>query len=72
MRWKWLHNHAEKSFAINNDNNYIHFHGNIPPCKWGQVRAVVEKVYPFEELPQALTKLSVGHNRGKTIVDYEL
>ena len=34
--------------------------------------AVIEKVFPFSQLPQALAKLAAGHNRGKTVVDFEL
>lgn len=35
-----------------------------------QIIPVVEKVFPFEEMPQAYEKVLNGHARGKTVVDY--
>jgi hypothetical protein len=34
----------------------------------GQVTPMLEKTYPFEQLPQAMSKLGDGHVRGKLAV----
>lgn len=37
--------------------------------KDGQVKAVIDEKYPFEEAPAAFTKLKTGRARGKIVVD---
>ncbi|XP_055932587.1 reticulon-4-interacting protein 1, mitochondrial-like isoform X2 [Argiope bruennichi] len=37
-----------------------------------QVNPVIEKVYKFEDIPQAYEKVAKGHARGKTVIDYSL
>ncbi|KAK7108875.1 hypothetical protein V1264_016535 [Littorina saxatilis] len=34
----------------------------------GQIRPIVEKEFPFTEMPAAFEKVERGHNRGKTVV----
>ncbi|XP_077343296.1 NAD(P)H oxidoreductase RTN4IP1, mitochondrial [Lithobates pipiens] len=34
----------------------------------GKMRPVVEKVFPFSDVPQAFDKLEAGHVRGKTVI----
>ncbi|XP_013403346.1 reticulon-4-interacting protein 1 homolog, mitochondrial isoform X2 [Lingula anatina] len=34
-----------------------------------QISPVIEKIYGFEELPEAFDKVSSGHARGKTVID---
>jgi len=35
----------------------------------GQMKPVIEKVYNFNELPLAYSKILAGHARGKTVID---
>ncbi|GIY83756.1 reticulon-4-interacting protein 1 homolog, mitochondrial, partial [Caerostris extrusa] len=35
-----------------------------------QVNPAIEKIYKFEELPEAYEKVLKGHARGKTVIDY--
>ncbi|GBN25008.1 Reticulon-4-interacting protein 1, mitochondrial [Araneus ventricosus] len=35
-----------------------------------QVNPVIDKVYKFEEVPEAYEKVAKGHARGKTVIDY--
>lgn len=35
----------------------------------GQIRAVVDETFSFEQVPQAFDKLEKGHARGKTVID---
>lgn len=37
-----------------------------------QINPVIDKVYKFEEIPEAYEKVSQGHARGKTVIDYTL
>lgn len=37
-----------------------------------KLQAVVESVFPFDQIPEALSKVKMGHNRGKTVIDFEL
>ena len=34
-----------------------------------QIRPVVEKTFPFSEMPAACESVQKGHNRGKTVVN---
>ncbi|XP_063773135.1 reticulon-4-interacting protein 1, mitochondrial isoform X2 [Pseudophryne corroboree] len=35
----------------------------------GKIRPVIEKVYPFSDLPQAFQKVEEGHARGKSVIE---
>ncbi|GFQ93190.1 reticulon-4-interacting protein 1, mitochondrial [Trichonephila clavata] len=35
-----------------------------------QINPVIEKIYKFEEVPEAFEKISRGHARGKTVIDF--
>ncbi|XP_072264814.1 reticulon-4-interacting protein 1, mitochondrial [Pyxicephalus adspersus] len=35
----------------------------------GKMRPVVEKVFPFSDVPQAFEKIEAGHARGKTVIE---
>lgn len=35
----------------------------------GQIRAVVDETFSFEQVPQAFDKLEKGHARGKTVIN---
>ncbi|KAM9316973.1 NAD(P)H oxidoreductase RTN4IP1, mitochondrial [Gastrophryne carolinensis] len=35
----------------------------------GKIRPVIEEVFPFSDVPQALEKVEAGHARGKTVIN---
>ncbi|ESO08492.1 hypothetical protein HELRODRAFT_74848 [Helobdella robusta] len=37
-----------------------------------KIKPVIETVYSFDQLPLAMKKVSLKHNRGKTVLDYDL
>lgn len=37
-------------------------------CTNGKVRAVIDRVYPFEEIPEAMRYVSDGHAKGKVVI----
>ena len=39
--------------------------------KTGQVRSVIDKCYPFSEVPEAFRYLMAGHARGKVVITME-
>lgn len=38
----------------------------------GQLRPVIDSVFPYDRLPEAYAKMKAGHNRGKIVVQMEL
>ncbi|TKR59965.1 hypothetical protein L596_029567 [Steinernema carpocapsae] len=37
----------------------------------GQVKPIIDQVFPFSEVPKAYEKVGELHGRGKTIIDFE-
>ena len=40
----------------------------VSPCVL-QIRPVIERTFPFSEVPEAFLKVERGHARGKTVVN---
>lgn len=55
-------------FVARADRDDLVFLGEL--LETGQVTPVIERTYPFAELPAALAHLGEGHSRGKSVVSF--
>lgn len=59
------------SHSLLHTQNWNNFHCStlFEFCFILQIRPVIEKVYQFNDVPNAFEKIMMKHNRGKTVID---